>query len=227
MRGTTTSGIDNRAAGQTAAYPDRPRPWCPSEPGRGCGGRHAPSAAMKTARSGFRTGLRAHFPKVVLAGEARGEDSAELTFPRCHARCCRTIPRSVRDLQCGWREPGADGGAPRDAGRADDVIVVGHDVNFVTAPLLRDRLLDCVLASDPARPARYSARGARCHCPRRALRRSPGLSISGCTRVSTCRDLRSEGLDSALCRHYVVTVRVMILAALADVYAEVQAQCSQ
>ena len=40
--------------------------------------------------------------------------------------------------------------ALRDAGRTDDVIVVGHDVNFVTAPLLHDRLLDCVLATDPA-----------------------------------------------------------------------------
>jgi LacI family transcriptional regulator len=140
-------GIDNRAAGQTAAFLI----------GRALGARPSLAGVVvgdgafrchEDREIGFRTGLRAQFPKVVLAGEARGEDSPELTF-RAVTRMLQDHPALGAIYNVGGGNQGLTA-ALRDAGRTDDVIVVGHDVNFVTAPLLHDRLLDCVLATDPA-----------------------------------------------------------------------------
>ena len=141
-------GIDNRAAGQTAAYLI----------GRALGARPSVAGVVvgdtafrchEDREIGFRTGLRAHFPKVVLAAEARGEDSPELTF-RAVAKMLQDNPAMGAIYNVGGGNQGLTA-ALHDAGRAADVVVVGHDVNFVTAPLLRDHLLDCVIASDPAR----------------------------------------------------------------------------
>ena len=71
-------GIDDRAAGQTAAFligrmlGDRPTTV-------GVVSGNSAFRCHEDREIGFRTGLRANFPKVVLAAEAQGEDSAELT----------------------------------------------------------------------------------------------------------------------------------------------------
>lgn len=140
-------GIDNRAAGHTAAFLI----------GRAIGFRPAVVGVVvgdtafrchEDREIGFRAGLRAHFPKVVLAGEARGEDSPDLTY-QAVTRLLQEHPALCAIYNVGGGNKGLTA-ALQDAGRAEDVIVVGHDVNFVTAPLLRERRMDFVIASDPA-----------------------------------------------------------------------------
>lgn len=106
------------------------------------------SAATKTAEIGFRAGLRANFPKVVLAGEAIGEDSPELT-QKAVLKLLEAQPALAAIYNVGGGNRGL-AAALQQAGRADDVLVVGHDINFVTTPLLREHKMDYVIASDPA-----------------------------------------------------------------------------
>ncbi|MBN8633092.1 MAG: LacI family DNA-binding transcriptional regulator [Rhodobacterales bacterium] len=139
-------GLDDRAVGQTAAFligrmlGDRP-----TTVGVVLG---SPAFRCHEDREiGFRSGLRAHFPKVVISGEAQGEDSAELTR--------LAVSRLLRDhpaLGAIYNVGGGNLGlveALRAAGRAQDMLVVGHEVNPVTAPLLRAGEIDFALAGDP------------------------------------------------------------------------------
>lgn len=141
-------GIDNRAAGQTAAFVI----------GRALGVRPTTVAVVvgdsafqchEDREIGFRAGLRASFPRVVLSAEARGEDSAELTY-KAVSRLLEEQPALGAIYNVGGGNKGLTA-ALHEAGRTEDVLVVGHDVNFVTAPLLREQKLDYVIASDPAR----------------------------------------------------------------------------
>lgn len=140
-------GLDDRAAGQTAAFligrmlGDRP-----TTVGVVLG---SPSFRNHEDREiGFRSGLRANFPKVVIGGEAQGEDSADLTRA--------AVSRMLRDhpaLGAIYNVGGGNVGlveALRAAGRTADMVVVGHEVNPVTAPLLRAGAMDFAIASDPA-----------------------------------------------------------------------------
>lgn len=139
-------GIDNRAAGQTAAFLI----------GQGIGDKPASVGVVvgdsafrchEDREIGFRTGLRAHFPKIALAAEARGEDNSDLTREAV-ARMLSAHP----DLSAVYNVGGGNLGlaqAIRDAGRGTDVIVVGHEVNSVTAPLLREGAMTFAIASDP------------------------------------------------------------------------------
>lgn len=139
-------GLDDRAVGQTAAFligrmlGDRP-----TTVGVVLG---SPAFRCHEDREiGFRTGLRANFPKVVISGEAQGEDSAELTR--------LAVSRLLRDqpaLGAIYNVGGGNHGlveALRAAGRAQDMLVVGHEVNPVTTPLLRAGEIDFSLAGDP------------------------------------------------------------------------------
>lgn len=140
-------GLDDRAAGQTAAFligrmlGDRP-----TTVGVVLG---SPAFRCHEDREiGFRTGLRAHFPKVIISGEVQGEDSADLTR------------RTVADLLARHPALGAiynvGGGnagmveALRGAGRVSDMLVVGHEVNPVTMPLLQSGALDFAISGDPS-----------------------------------------------------------------------------
>lgn len=140
-------GIDNRAAGQTAAFLI----------GRALGDRPTTVGVVlgdlafrchEDREIGFRTGLRAHFPKVVLSGEAQGEDSFELTRDAV-GRMLQAHPA----LGAVYNVGGGNGGlaeALRLAGR-QDMLVVGHEVNTVTAPLLRAGDMDFAIAAGPGR----------------------------------------------------------------------------
>jgi LacI family transcriptional regulator len=140
-------GIDNRAAGRTAAFLI----------GRALGDRPTPVGVVlgdpafrchEDREIGFRTALRAHFPKVVLAGEALGEDSPDLTR--------EVVGRLIKEqpaLGAIYNVGGGNRGlveALQEAGRADDLLLVGHETNAVTVPLLRDGSLDFAIAQDPA-----------------------------------------------------------------------------
>lgn len=139
-------GIDDRAAGQTAAFLI----------GRTLGDRPTTVGVVlgdltfrchEDREIGFRTGLRAHFPKVVLSGEAQGEDSTELTRD--------AVLRMMADHPALGAIYNAGGGnvglveALEAAGRPD-MLVVAHEVNAVTTPLLRSGAIDFAISSDPA-----------------------------------------------------------------------------
>lgn len=140
-------GIDNRAAGQAAAFLI----------GRALGVRPTTAAVVvgdgayrchEDREIGFRTGLRANFPKVVVSGEAQGEDQAELT-----RTAVSQLLRSQPGLGAIYNVGGGNLGvarACRDLGRTRDILVVGHEVNAVTSPLLREGVMDFALATDPA-----------------------------------------------------------------------------
>ena len=139
-------GIDDRAAGQTAAFlvgkilGDRPTTV----------GVVVGDVAYRNHEDreiGFRTGLRALYPKVVVSGEAFGSDNVELTFEAV-TRLLDTHPT----LSALYNVGGANVGltrAIREAGRSQDILVIGHEVNSVTTPLLRDGSIDFSIATDP------------------------------------------------------------------------------
>lgn len=140
-------GLDDRAAGQTAAFligrmlGDRP-----TTVGVVLG---SPAFRNHEDREiGFRSGLRANFPKIVISGEAQGEDSADLTR-NAVARLLRDHPALGAIYNVGGGNAGMVD-ALRAAGRASDMLVVGHEVNPVTAPLLRAGAMDFAIAGDPA-----------------------------------------------------------------------------
>lgn len=140
-------GLDDRAAGQTAAFLI----------GRMLGDRPTTVGVVLGSNAfrchedreiGFRTGLRAHFPKIVISGEAQGEDSADLTR--------NAVTRLLADnpaLGAIYNVGGGNAGmvdALRAAGRVSDILVVGHEVNPVTTPLLRSGAMDFAIAGTPS-----------------------------------------------------------------------------
>lgn len=141
-------GMDNRAAGQTAAFLI----------GRTLGDRPTMAAVVvgdtaftchEDREIGFRTGLRAHFPKVILAGEARGEDN-----PQATRQAVLQLLQEQPALAAIYNVGGGNMGlvqAIAEADRARDVLVIGHEANHITAPLLRDGHLDFAIAANPAR----------------------------------------------------------------------------
>ena len=139
-------GLDDRAAGQTAAFligrmlGDRP-----TTVGVVLG--NIAFRCHEDREIGFRTGLRAHFPKVVISGEAQGEDSSQLTR--------NAVSRLLTDnpaLGAIYNVGGGNAGmveALRAAGRVSDMLVIGHEANPATVPLLRAGAMDFSIAGSP------------------------------------------------------------------------------
>jgi len=139
-------GIDNRAAGETAGFlvgrmlGDRP-----TTVGIVLGD-HA-YRCHEDREIGFRSALRTHFPKVVIAGEALGQDYAPAT---------RAAVRKLLDDHPGigaiYNVSGGNAGLARaieDVGRTGDILTVIHEANEVSVPLLRNRQLDFIISQDP------------------------------------------------------------------------------
>lgn len=140
-------GLDDRAAGQTAAFligrmlGDRP-----TTVGVVLG---SPAFRCHEDREiGFRTGLRANFPKVVISGEVQGEDSTDLTR-RAVAELLARHPALGAIYNVGGGNAGLVG-ALKGAGRLSDMLVVGHEVNPVTMPLLQSGAMDFAISGDPS-----------------------------------------------------------------------------
>ncbi|WP_210528056.1 LacI family DNA-binding transcriptional regulator [Rubellimicrobium arenae] len=140
-------GIDNRAAGQTAAFLI----------GRALGDRPTPVGVVlgdpafrchEDREIGFRTALRAHFPKVVLSGEALGEDNPGLTRDAV-TRLLKEQPALGAIYNVGGGNQGLVE-ALMSAGRAHDLLLVGHETNSITLPLLREGHMDFAIAQNPA-----------------------------------------------------------------------------
>lgn len=139
-------GIDNRAAGLTAAFLiGRMFGHHPTSVGLVLG--HLSFHCHEDREIGFRTCLRSKFPKVVLLGEAQGEDSTELT-----RKAVLDMLKENPSLGAIYNVGGGNAGlaeALKAANRQHDILVVGHEVNTVTSPLLQEGVLDFVIASDP------------------------------------------------------------------------------
>lgn len=153
-------GLDDRAAGQTAAFligrmlGDRPTTV----------GVVLGSIAFRCHEDreiGFRTGLRANFPKVVISGEAQGEDSANIT-----RRAVAALLKEHAALGAIYNVGGGNVGlvdALKEAGRLSDMLVIGHEVNPVTMPLLQAGAMDFAIAGDAADMLRRALRFADGH----------------------------------------------------------------
>lgn len=139
-------GIDNRAAGQTAAFII----------GRMLGDRPTTVGVVlgnhvyrchEDREIGFRSALRAHFPKVVLAGEAIGQDDPSKTYA--------AVRRLIADhpgIGAIYNVAGGNLGlaeAVIEAGRTNDLLIVGHEANHITVPLLREGVMDFTIAQSP------------------------------------------------------------------------------
>jgi LacI family transcriptional regulator len=150
-------GIDNRMAGQTAAFLI----------GRLIGGRPCEVGVIvgdyafrchEDREIGFRAYLRAAFPEVVLADVARGEDSPEQT-----RRATLDLFAAHPEIAAVYNVAGGNLGlasALEELGHASDVIVITHEANRITVPLLKNGTMDFVIAQDPKTLFDAAARAA-------------------------------------------------------------------
>lgn len=140
-------GMDNRSVGQTAAFLI----------GRSFGNRAATVGVVigdhayrchADREIGFRTTLRAHFPEIMVAAEALGEDNPVVTESAV-TKLLRDYPDIAAIYNIGSGNIGLVR-ALQAAGRADDLLLVSQEVDAVTVPLLRSGGMDYVIATNPA-----------------------------------------------------------------------------
>ena len=139
-------GIDNRAAGATAAFLI----------GRGLGDRPTTVGFVlgdhtfrvhEDREIGFRSALRSHFPRVVVAGEAIGQDSPLVT-----RSSVRKLLEDHPGIGALYNVSGGNAGmaeAVAEAGRTRDILLITHEVNDITVPLLQNGRLDYLISQDP------------------------------------------------------------------------------
>lgn len=139
-------GIDNKAAGATAAYMitqaigDRP-----AAVGVVVGDNDF--RCHEDREIGFRTTLREIGRRVVLAGEAKGEDNPERTY-----FAVRKMLETHPSIGAIYNVSGGNDGlarAIRELGREQDVIVVTHELTHVSVPLLYENVLNFTFSQDP------------------------------------------------------------------------------
>lgn len=139
-------GINNRAAGETAAfligrtYGDRPTlvGFVLGDHTYHC---------HEDREIGFRSALRAKFPKVVLAAEAIGNDNPQSTYT-----AVRSMLQKHPGMAAIYNVSGGHAGlakAIQEVGRTGDIMFICHEVTEITVPLLRNNQLDFVLSQDP------------------------------------------------------------------------------
>lgn len=139
-------GIDNRMAGQTAAFligtASKSRPATVGI----ILGDYA-FTCHEDREIGFRSCLRANFPGVQIADVAKGEDSPEQTY-----RAVRDLLRAHPNIGALYNVAGGNVGlttALSESGRAHEIYVVTHEANHVTTPLIREGLIHCAISQSP------------------------------------------------------------------------------
>lgn len=139
-------GIDNKAAGATAAYliteaiGDRP-----ATVGVVVGDNAF--RCHEDREIGFRTTLREIGRRVVLAGEARGEDNADRTY---HA--VRRMLDAHPGIGAIYNVSGGNLGlvrALKELGREQDIMVISHELTNISVPLLYESSLNFMFSQDP------------------------------------------------------------------------------
>ncbi|WP_233888418.1 LacI family DNA-binding transcriptional regulator [Paraburkholderia flagellata] len=142
----TYVGVNNRAAGQSAAF----------LVGRHLEGRTSPSVAVVVAtfsytchedrEIGFRSLLRQRFPHVNVVEVIKGADSGAATYEA--TRRCMEMHGALDGI---YNVAGGNEGlaaALRERGIAGRTLYVTHEVNAVTEPLLRADVIDYLLSQD-------------------------------------------------------------------------------
>ena len=142
----TYVGVNNRAAGQSAAF----------LVGRHLEGRPSPSVAVVVAtfsytchedrEIGFRSLLRQRFPHVNVVEVIKGADSGAATYEA--TRRCMEMHGALDGI---YNVAGGNEGlaaALRERGLAGRTLYVTHEVNAVTEPLLRADVIDYLLSQD-------------------------------------------------------------------------------
>lgn len=142
----TYVGVNNRAAGQSAAFLI----------GRHLQEHRSPNVAVVVAtfsytchedrEIGFRSLLRQRFPHVNLVEVIKGADSGAATY-EATMRCLQAHGR----LDAIYNVAGGNEGlaaALRDSKLTEHTIYVTHEVNRVTEPLLRSDVIDYLLTQD-------------------------------------------------------------------------------
>jgi LacI family transcriptional regulator len=140
-------GIDNRNAGQTAAFV------------LGALLKHRSATAgvvlgdyafrcHEDREIGFRANLRANFPTVKVADVAKGEDSPERTY-----EAVRDLLKAHPKLDAIYNVAGGNLGlaqAIRESGRVGAIEVMTHETNHITAPLIREGIVHYAISQNPA-----------------------------------------------------------------------------
>ncbi|MCY4543141.1 MAG: LacI family DNA-binding transcriptional regulator [Rhodobacteraceae bacterium] len=141
-------GIDNRAAGKTAAFLT----------GRTFGDRPTNVGVVlgdyafrchEDREIGFRTCLREYFPRLALAAEVQGEDNPDRTY-----RAVLEMLEQHPAIAAIYNLSGGNEGLARalvETGRRDDMLVISHEVNSVTMPLMHSGTHDYLISQDPHR----------------------------------------------------------------------------
>lgn len=142
----TYVGVNNRAAGQSAAF----------LVGRHLEGRPSPSVAVVVAtfsytchedrEIGFRSLLRQRFPHVNVVEVIKGADSGAATYEA--TRRCMEMHGALDGI---YNVAGGNEGlaaALRERGLTGRTLYVTHEVNAVTEPLLRADVIDYLLSQD-------------------------------------------------------------------------------
>ncbi len=139
-------GLDNRAAGRTAAYLI----------GRFIGPRRAKVAIVAGSRSysahgereaGFHQLIEERFPAIEIVGLREGLDDVEKNYQQT-----RGLLRQYPGLGGIYNVGGAHDGvarALREAGRHHDVVYIGHGLSSDTRALLIDGSMDAVITQNP------------------------------------------------------------------------------
>jgi LacI family transcriptional regulator len=142
----TYVGVNNRAAGQSAAFLI----------GRHLQGQASPAVAVVVAtfsytchedrEIGFRSLLRQRFPNVNLVEVIKGADSGAATF-----EATRRFLEAHGELAGIYNVAGGNEGlaaALREHGLVGRTLYVTHEVNRITEPLLRSEVIDYLLTQD-------------------------------------------------------------------------------
>jgi len=173
-------GIDNRAAGQAAAFLI----------GRALGDRPTIVGIVvgdhtyrchEDREIGFRAALRNLFPKVILGGEAQGEDDPKKTQDAV-VRLIKEQPAISAIYNVGGGNLGLFR-AVQETGHEKDLMIVAHETNSTTVPILLAGIFDYLIAQDPSALVTESMRQATI-APSRRLRDTTILDFTIHTRFN-------------------------------------------
>ena len=140
-------GIDNRMAGQTAAYLIGNLLRERSEAVVGVVLGDYAFTCHEDREIGFRSHLRTHFPNIRLAEVVKGEDSPSQTF-----EAVSNLLKENPGIAAIYNVAGGNQGlaqALRERNRVGNICVITHEANKITVPLLRDDILQYLLAQNP------------------------------------------------------------------------------
>jgi LacI family transcriptional regulator len=139
-------GIDNRMAGQTAAFIIGSLLRHREAKAGVVLGNYAYSC-HEDREIGFRSSLRAHHPNVQIADVAKGEDSTEQTY-----LAVRDLLRTHSDIDAIYNVAGGNAGLAKaltESGRSPSIHVITHEVNHITVPLIRAGTVHYAIAQIP------------------------------------------------------------------------------